>query len=188
VEIVTGLVLAATAGLNAFLPLVVLVMAERLGRRVGLVAPFDLLASGGGILALLLLLPVEIFADKIPRVDVFNDRLGLVYRPLAGAVAMAAVTRGTPLSVAAAALIGGAVALAVHLLKVFYRRPLAGYQAGAVQPLASFWEDGFAAAAAVFAFVVPVGGVATLALAASLMGWVGIALRRHTPRPAAPQP
>lgn len=183
-EIITGLALAGAAGLNAPLPLIVLAMAERLGRRVGLVAPFEWLASGGGILALLFVLPVEIFADKIPRADVWNDRLGFAYRPLAGAVAMAAVTHGTALSLPVAALIGGGAALAVHLLKIFYRRPLAGFQAGTVQPFASFWEDTLVAAIGVFAFIVPVVGVVMLALTAALMGWIGAILRRRTARAA----
>lgn len=187
-DVLVGLALAGAAGWNALLPLIVLAMAERLGRRVGLVAPYDLLASTGGIIGLLLLLPVEVFGDKIPGLDARNDRFGLVYRPLAGAVAMAAVTRDTPLPALIAALMGGAVALGMHLLKVWYRHPLAQFKGGVGQSLASFWEDILCATVAVLTFVLPVAGVAMLLLAASLAGWTGAAMRRLLSRTAASRP
>ena len=164
-------------------------MAERLGKRVGLVAPFDVLATGGGILTLLLLLPIEIFADKIPRADVFNDRLGFVYRPLAGAVAMAAVTHETALSTSVAALIGGVVAFALHLLKRFYRRPLAPLSRWCIPTLPRpSGKTRSSAGIAVVAFIVPPLSVAMVVGIAVLMGWIGVSLRRRTGGGVAPQP
>ncbi|MGI9254459.1 MAG: DUF4126 domain-containing protein, partial [Thermomicrobiales bacterium] len=71
--LLTGRGLAAPAGLNAYIPLLVLALADRLTTQVDLAAPFDALASTPVIIVLIALLTVEIVVDKIPGVDHVND-------------------------------------------------------------------------------------------------------------------
>ena len=71
--ILTGIGLAAPAGLNAYIPLLVLALADRATTRVTLHAPYDILSSNVGIAILVILLTVEVTVDKIPGVDHVND-------------------------------------------------------------------------------------------------------------------
>lgn len=194
-DIVLGMALAAAAGWNAFLPLLALGFAHRLSDRIPIASPYTFLASNGGLLALLALLPIELFGDKAPGWDARNDRLGAVYRPVAGALIMLATTKQTGLPGVLAALIGAALALGMHLLKVRYRRPLANILAGIPTPVASAVED-FAVALICFAALLwPVVGLALVALCAPLAWWGGNVAQRRAhggepaiARAATPQP
>lgn len=184
-HIVLGMALAAAAGWNAFLPLLALAFAHRLSGRIPIGSPYTFLSSNGGLLALLVLLPIELLGDKAPTTEAINDRLGVVYRPAAGALIMLAATAGTGLPAVAAALIGAALALGMHLLKVRYRRPLAGILGGIPTPVASAVEDFFVAIGAVVALLQPIVGLIVMALAAALAWWGGFAVRRKVERDAA---
>lgn len=194
-NIVLGMALAAAAGWNAFLPLLALAFAHRLSGRIPIASPWTFIASNGGLIVLLALLPVELFGDKAPGWDAQNDRLGMIYRPIAGALIMLATTKQTGLPGVLAALIGAALALGMHLLKVRYRRPLVGVMAGIPIPVASVGEDFAVALACFVALLVPVAGLALVALFALLAWWLGTVMRRKMQRDepeiaatAAPQP
>jgi hypothetical protein len=181
-DIVMGMALAAAAGWNAFLPLLALAFAHRLSGRIPIASPYTFIASNGGMVVLLALLPVELFGDKAPGWDAQNDRLGMIYRPVAGALIMLATTKQTGLPGVLAALIGAALALGMHLLKVRYRRPLVGVMAGIPTPVASAGED-FAVALVCFAALLwPVVGLVLVALFALLSWWVGNVVRRKVQR------
>ncbi|MGI8687899.1 MAG: DUF4126 domain-containing protein [Thermomicrobiales bacterium] len=184
-HIVLGMALAAAAGWNAFLALLVLAFAHRLTGRVPIGSPYTFLSSNGGLLALLLLLPIELFGDKAPSSETVNNRLGLVYRPVAGALIMLATTTGTGLPGILAAIIGAALALGMHLLKVRYRRPLGGILGGLPSPAASAGEDFFVAVGAVIALLLPIAGLIIMALAALLAWWVGNFVQRKVQRDTA---
>ncbi|HEX5500913.1 MAG TPA: DUF4126 domain-containing protein, partial [Thermomicrobiales bacterium] len=64
--LLTGLGLAAPAGLNAYLPLLILALSAHFTDKVRLNAPFDALASWPVIILLVILLTIEIVVDKIP--------------------------------------------------------------------------------------------------------------------------
>jgi len=177
--------LAAAAGWNAFLPLLALAFAHRLSGRIPIGSPYTFLSSNGGILALLLLLPIELFGDKAPSIERVNDRLGLIYRPVAGALMMLATTKGTGLPAVLAAVIGAALALGMHLLKVRYRRPLSGILGGIPTPVASAGEDFFVAMGAILALLLPIAGGIVMLLAALLVWWIGNVVQRKVRRDAA---
>lgn len=194
-DIVMGMALAGAAGWNAFIPLLALAFAHRLSDRIPIGPPYTFLSSNGGLFALLLLLPLELFGDKAPVWDVRNDRLGLVYRPVAGALIMLATTKGTSLPGILAALIGAALALGMHSLKIRYRHPLAGLLGGLPTPVASAGEDFLVILVCFTALVWPIVGLVLVALAALLAGWLGGVVRRkarHDPAEtatvAAPRP
>jgi len=184
-HIVLGMALAAAAGWNAFLALLVLAFAHRLTGRIPIGSPYTFLSSNGGLLALLLLLPIELFGDKAPSSETINNRLGLVYRPVAGALILLATTTGTGLPGVLAAIIGAALALGMHLLKVRYRRPLSGILSGLPSPAASAGEDFFVAVGAVIALLLPIAGLIIMALAALLAWWVGTFVQRKVQRDTA---
>ena len=85
-EFLTGTGLAAAAGLNAYIPMLVLGLSSRLFDVVNLPAAWAWLENEWvlGILAVLLLL--EIVADKIPAVDTINDWIQTIVRPAAGGI------------------------------------------------------------------------------------------------------
>jgi hypothetical protein len=181
-DIVMGMALAGAAGWNAFLPLLALAFAHRLSDRVPIGSPYTFLSSNGGLFALLLLLPLELFGDKAPGLDVRNDRLGLVYRPVAGALIMLATTKSTNLPAVIAALIGAALALGMHLLKTRYRHPLASLLGGIPTPVASASEDFVVALICFAALLWPVIGLVLVALAALLAWWMGGVVQRKVRR------
>jgi len=80
---VTGFGLATAAGLNAYIPLLLLGVAGRLGY-ADLGAPYMLLSGNAGLAVLAVLLLVELLADKVPGVDHVNDIVNTVVRPTAG--------------------------------------------------------------------------------------------------------
>lgn len=178
-----GLVLASVAGWNAFLPLVAIAIVGRVGDRLGLRAPYTALSHPLALILLLVaLLPIELFLDKIPGWDARNDRFGALYRPLAGALVMAALTQRTVLPGVGAALIGAAVAFGMHTLKVRYRRPLASLLAGIVAPVASGAEDAAVLLVTVAALFLPIVGLILAIACALVVAWLGISLQRRASR------
>src|SRR5947209_2322606 len=181
-----GMALAAAAGWNAFLPLVALAIAHRASHRIPIASPYTFLSSTIGLIVLLAaLLPVELFIDKAPGMDARNDRFAIFYRPLAGALIMLATTRDTALPGIAAAIIGAALALGMHVLKVRYRRPLAALMSGLITPVASAMEDGAVLLITLAGLLLPVLGVILAALSALGIWLIGRVVRRRAATVAA---
>jgi hypothetical protein len=189
VHVMMGMALASAAGWNAFLPLVALAIAHRVNDRIPIAPPYTFLSGPIGLIALLVaLLPIELFVDKAPGPDARNDRFGALYRPAAGALIMLATTKDTALPGILAALIGAALALGTHLLKVRYRRPLATLMAGLVTPVASALEDGAVLLISLVGMLAPIGGLILAALAVFCMWWLGVWARRKAALATAPEP
>jgi uncharacterized membrane protein len=85
VDILTALGLSIPAGLNAYIPLMTVALAERFGW-LSLREPLDILGSWWMIPIIAVLLVIEIVADKIPAVDHANDVIQSVIRPAAGGI------------------------------------------------------------------------------------------------------
>ena len=82
--------LSASAGLNAYIPLLVVAFLAKFTNLIHLSSPYDALTSWWAIGVLLFLSLIEFFADKIPAVNHINDIIQTVIRPAAGAIAFAA--------------------------------------------------------------------------------------------------
>ncbi len=83
--------LAGAAGLNAYLPLLVIAILGRTGV-LHLGGSFELLTATWAIALLSVLLAVELIVDKIPGADHVNDVVQTFVRPTAGAILFAANT------------------------------------------------------------------------------------------------
>ena len=88
--ILTAFGLSTSAGLNAYIPLLVVALLGRFTNLVTLKQPWDTLTSWWIIALLIVLSVVEFFADKIPAVNHVNDIIQTVIRPVAGAILFAA--------------------------------------------------------------------------------------------------
>jgi hypothetical protein len=89
-EALTGTGLAASAGLNAYIPLVTMGVLARYTDVIDLPTGWDWLSNGWTLTILAVLLAVEVVADKVPVVDHVNDVVQTVVRPTAGGLAFGA--------------------------------------------------------------------------------------------------
>lgn len=154
--ILTGLGLAAPAGLNAYIPLLALALADRATTRVTLQAPYDVLSSNLGIAILIILLTIEVAVDKVPGIDHLNDIVQSFVRPAAGAIAALAATTGVvAINPAVMVLLGVVLAGSVNAVKVTTRPAMTVGTGGILNPFVSMAEDAVAVVASVIAIFVP---------------------------------
>ena len=163
-----GLSLAASTGLNTFLPLLMLAGAAHfkiLDADAVLNGHFAWIASDGALAALGLATLVEVIGDKIPAVDHALDVFGTVARPVVGSFAAASVFTGADPAMAALAglAIGAPTALSFHAAKAGTRAASSATTLGVGNPVLSVLED---IAAVVMTFV----GLAFPWLAPLLLG------------------
>jgi hypothetical protein len=162
-NLLAGFGLAAPAGLNAWLPLLITGLAGRFNL-IKLNAPFDGLTNTWVLLVIGLLLTIEVFADKIPAVDSINDIIHTVIRPAAGGVLFAAHSGMVGgMDPTFSFILGVLSAGSVHIVKAGARPLITATTGGIGNPLVSFVEDIIAAVSTVLALVVPI-------LAALIMG------------------
>jgi len=172
VQIAMGLGLAASAGLRAFLPLLVAGAAGRLDL-LPLSDSFAWLASTPALVVFGVAVVAEVLGDKIPVVDHFLDALHTLVKPIAGTVLAASVlTDLPPLPATVLSLVtGGAVSEAVHLTKAKLRLLSTATTAGLGNPVLSVVEDLGAVAGSVAAVAVPLL-IAFAALVALFCVWI----------------
>ena len=157
-DIFSAFGLSASAGLNAYIPLLVVALLGKFTNLIELNSPWDTLTSWWIIGLLAVLATIEFFADKMPAVNHINDGIQTFIRPAAGAVLFAAsakvITDIHPiLSIAAGVLIAGAV----HAVKAAAVRPaITATTAGAGNIPISIVEDIISTLVSVLAVVVPV--------------------------------
>ncbi|GAA4898065.1 uncharacterized protein DUF4126 [Stackebrandtia albiflava] len=187
--------LSASAGLNAYIPLLVVGLLSRFTDSVSLPAGFDWLASWWALSVMTVLLVVEFVVDKVPVLDHVNDVIQTVIRPASGGAVAAATTAAGEWDAAAnaamesqhpalAAAGGTAIALAVHGLKALLRPMLNAGSGGVAAPVASTAEDAGSVGMSLLSVFAPVlAGVALLILV--LVGWrLWLARRRWRRRRA----
>jgi hypothetical protein len=176
--------LAATAGLRAWLPLLVAGVLARVGV-ADLGEGFAWLSSWPALVLFGVASVLEIAGDKIPALDHALDAVGTFIRPLTGALAAAAVLveiRDPMIAVVIGLLVGAPAALAPHAATSTVRAVSTGTTGGLANPLVSVLEDILAFVLAVLAFLLPIF-VAILVLFSGWMTWRW--LRRRRQRPAA---
>lgn len=165
--------LSASAGLNAYIPLLILSLVARFTDLIKLSEPWDALSSWWVIGVLILLTIVEFFADKIPAVNHINDAIQTFIRPTAGAIAFAASAKVVNdvhpiLAIVAGLLVAGSV----HAAKSAAVRPAVTATTGGVGNIAvSIAEDVAATVVSILAIVIPVLIVMILIVVTAYIIW-----------------
>lgn len=193
-EVLTGTGLAAAAGLNAYIPLLVVGLAGRFTDWVTLPPAWAWLSNDWVLIVLGVLLVIEIVADKVPVVDTVNDWIQTVIRPTAGGILFGAGTAAETATVTDPAsffqsaqwvpiVIGVVLSLLVHIGKTAARPPANAATAGAAAPVLSTLEDIVSVILAALALLLPVlVGVAVLGLAIGLVVLIRRSRRRRAER------
>jgi hypothetical protein len=161
-----AIALAASAGLRAWLPLLLAGGLARWGV-LDLGPSFQFLASNKALILFGVATAVELVGDKVPAVDHVLDTFGTVLRPAAGALLAASVlgTVSDPLtSVVLGTAVGAPSALVPHAAKSALRLASTATTAGLANPLLSLLEDVISIVTFVLAVLAPLVVVAVLGL------------------------
>lgn len=186
----TGLGLSTAAGLNAYIPLLVVGVLANLTDAVRLPQGHEWLGEWWVLAILGVLLVAEFALDKVPVVDHVNDLVQTAVRPASGgavfsATAAAAELDGSPWMAEhpwAGWLLGIAAALAAHLLKAGTRAVVNTTTGGVGAPVVSAVEDAGSLGMSLVAIFLPVLIVLFLLAMALLAWWVIRRLRRRRAR------
>lgn len=167
-----GIGLAIPAGLNAFLPLLVVAIAGRFSNFVTLGRPYEFVGSTWAIGLITFFLTIEIIVDKIPGLDHANDFVQSALRPAAGAFAMMIVCYPvTSINPVVAMVLGLCLAGAVHAAKATFRPRVTAATGGLANPIISLVEDAAVALTAIVAVVAPKVVLVVLVPLAVLLIW-----------------
>lgn len=174
-DILAAFGLSASAGLNAYIPLLVVSLLAKFTDLINLSEPWSAMESWWIIGLLIVLSLIEFFADKIPAVNHINDIIQTFIRPTAGAILFAAsasvITEVHPvLSLAAGLLIAGSV----HIVKSAAVRPaVTATTGGAANVPVSILEDVLSTVLSLLSVVLPIlMGIVLVLLAIWIIWWL----------------
>ncbi len=182
----TGMGLSAAAGLNAYIPFLLVGLLARFTDVITLPASYTWIESWWalGIGAVLLL--AEMVLDKIPAVDSVNDAVQTFIRPSMGGLMGAATASAGALDSSpwmaqhqwVGIGLGVIVSGLVHSGKMAARPVINAGTLGAGAPLVSTAEDGTSIGLSLIAVFVPVLVIAALVVLAGVLAWVVVQFRR----------
>jgi uncharacterized membrane protein len=186
VELLTGMGLATAAGLNAYIPLLVIGLLGRYTDLIELPKTWVWMENGWVIAILVVLLVIEFVADKIPAVDSVNDVLQTLVRPTAGGLAFAAGSGSETVMVQnpgdlftqklwVPIVIGLLVSLTVHGAKATIRPVANVATVGVAAPVLSTAEDATSTGLSLTAIIIPI----LVVLILILMIWLFVRWRRR---------
>lgn len=155
-NLATAFGLSSSAGLNAYLPLLVVAVTARFTNLIHLNEPWSVMTDWWVIAVLSVLLLIEMTVDKIPAIDTLNDVLQTIGRPVAGAILFAASSGvigdvHPVLAFVAGLLLAGGV----HAIKASARPAVTASTLGTGNWVVSILEDVLALVMAVMAILVP---------------------------------
>lgn len=150
--------LSASAGLNAYIPLLVVALLARYTELIKLNSTWEPMTSWWVIGVLIFLSIIEFFADKIPAINHVNDVIQTFVRPTAGAVVFAATsTQGVQINPLFALIAGLLVAGGVHAVKSLAIRPAVTVTTGGAANIGvSMLEDVTSTAVSFLSIIGPV--------------------------------
>lgn len=167
--------LSASAGLNAYIPLLVIGVIAHYTDWIQLAPPFDTLANPWVLIVLGILLIIEMLADKVPAVNHINDLIQTVVRPTAGAIVFAASANViTDIHPVLAVICGILIAGGVHAIKAGAVRPIVTATTGGVGNVPiSILEDVIATIVSILSVLLPILiGIFFLLLLTLLIWWL----------------
>jgi uncharacterized protein DUF4126 len=164
--------LSGAAGLNAYIPLLLVGVFGKLGV-LQLAAPFDIITHTWALVTLSVLLVIEVIVDKVPGADHGNDRVQTFVRPSAGALLFAANSGAiTQLHPAIPIVAGLFVGFGFHATKAAARPLVNASTLGFGAPLVSLAEDAAALVGSLVAILLPIFVLFFIAFFALAAYWV----------------
>jgi uncharacterized membrane protein len=190
-EVLTGAGLATAAGLNAYIPLLVVGLSARFLDWVQLPPAWAWLSNEWVMLIIGVLLVLEIVADKIPAVDSVNDIVQTIVRPTAGGIVFGTGTTSETVAVTDPAsffasnqwvpvAIGVLLSLTVHIGKTMARPAANAASFGLAAPVLSTVEDGVSVMLTFFAIVLPI--LVIVGIVGVVIGAIGLVRRARRRR------
>ncbi|MBI3213792.1 MAG: DUF4126 domain-containing protein [Mycobacterium sp.] len=185
-QLLTGLGLSTAAGLNAYIPMLMLGLLARWTDIVTLPSGWSWMENGWVLAIVAVLLLVEVVADKVPALDSVNDTVQTFVRPAAGGIVFGSGTAAQTAAVAdpgqwAASgqwipvVIGVVIALAVSLTKSAVRPVANVATAGVAAPVLSTVEDIASFSLVFIALLIPV----LVAVVVAVLAWAGWRMTRR---------
>lgn len=179
----TGSGLAAAAGLNAWIPFVLVAVTARMSDVIELPGEYSWVISDWAIGVGALLLLAELVLDKIPVVDHANDLIQTAVRPTVGGLISSATFSAQNLDNSqwmrdnpwAGAVIGVVVAGLTHATKSAARPVVNVSTGGFGAPVVSAVEDVFSVVLAVLAIFAPL----LIVIALVLLAWGMVVIWRR---------
>jgi len=166
--------LSASAGLNAYIPLLVIALMARFTDLITLNSPWDALSSWWIIGLLVVLSLVEFLVDKFPVINHINDVIIQSFiRPTAGAIAFAASTNVvTDINPILALAMGLLISGGVHAVKSAAIRPaVTAATGGTANVPVSIAEDVTSTTLSILSIVVPIAVMIVIALFFTWVIW-----------------
>lgn len=159
----TGIGLSAAAGLNAYIPFLVVALLARFTDLVTLPDGLAWMESGWTIAIGTVLLLADVVLDKVPAVDTVNDAVQTFIRPATGGIVFAATSAAHELEGSAwvqdnpwlPVVAGIVVAGLVHAGKATARPVVNAGTGGLGAPVVSTIEDGASIGLSLVAVLVP---------------------------------
>ncbi len=166
--------LSASAGLNAYIPLLVIALMTRFTDLITLNSPWDALTSWWIIGLLVILSLIEFLVDKFPVINHINDVVIQSFiRPTAGAIAFAASTNVvTDINPVLALGLGLLISGGVHAVKSAAIRPaVTAATGGTANVPVSVAEDVTSTTLSILSIVVPIAVMIVVALFFTWVIW-----------------
>ena len=184
IGLMTALGLSTAAGLNAYLPLLIVGGLDRWTDQIALHAPYDTLAEPGVMIAIGAIAIVDFVGDKVPAIDSVLHAIGVVVAPVAGALVALAVTGNDAVDPAFAVVLGVAAAGATHGARSIVRPASTAFTGGAGNPVLSLGEDTISTVLSFSAVIVPVVAFLLVLVLFALLIWAvrRVFRRRRRPR------
>ena len=182
----TGMGLSAAAGLNAYIPFLVVALIARFTDYITLPVGYEWMESSWAIGIGAALLLAEVILDKIPAVDTINDTIQTFIRPSMGGLIFAATTAAAKLDSSTwmqdnpwvSVVLGVLISGLVHTGKMAARPVINVGTVGTGAPVVSTVEDIGSLGLSLIALIAPVLVVLALALLAWLLIWMWLRVRR----------
>jgi len=174
-SLLTALGLSTAAGLNAYLPLLIVGILARTTDLITLTSPYDALEEPLVLAIIAAIAVVDFVGDKVPAVDHVLHAVGLAVAPVAGALVALAATGNEAVDPAAAVIVGVLAAAATQGARTAIRPASTAFTGGAGNPVLSLGEDGISTALSFAAVIVPVVAFLMVLVLFATLAW---AIRR----------
>ena len=190
----TGAGLSAAAGLNAYIPFLLVALVARFTDVLTLPQSYAWIESWWAIGIGAVLLLAEVVLDKVPAVDSVNDAVQTFIRPSMGGLIFAATSAASDLDHSTwmtdhpfvGVILGILVSGLVHTGKMAARPAINAGTLGFGAPVVSTVEDGASVGISLVAVFLPVLVVVVLIALAWLLIWLWLRVRRWRRRRRGP--